>query len=432
MKKHRILLGVITIICSLFVAYPAMSADYTSDVVVSLQIDNPIMEVNGIQTEIDEGLGTKPIVTYGRTLVPIRAIIEAFGGVVSWDESTQSVLLTMEDDTITLIINSASAYLNNNEQTLDVAPVIINGRTMLPIRFVAEGFNLGVAWDNNTQTVSIIRNSFDSQEYESLMSVLPVYSGEPYVQINNNIPLFKDYEIITGSFEYYSELDELGRCDVCMASIANDLMPVGERESISSVTPSGWLNAAYDSIEGGYLYNRCHLIGYQLTGENANERNLITGTRYLNIEGMLPFENMVDNYIEQTRNHVMYRSTPVFKDSNLVAEGVLMEGYSVEDSGNGISFCVYCYNVQPNIIIDYATGASRLAQTSIIPPSDTGSFNQPEQNNTPDISIGSSVYRTPTGKRYHFDPDCGGKNSYEITLNDAISMGLTPCKKCAN
>ncbi|MBQ4631079.1 MAG: DNA/RNA non-specific endonuclease [Clostridia bacterium] len=293
---------------------------------------------------------------------------------------------------------------------------------MLPIRFVAEGLNLGVAWDAQSQRVTVIRNKLDSEEYNYLSSVIPQYSGYSYVTVNNNVPLFKNYEIIPGAFEYYSETDELGRCDVCMASVDASLMPTDSRESISSITPTGWINGTYDFIDGKYLYNRCHLIGYQLTGENANKSNLITGTRYMNVEGMLPFENMVDNYIEQTGNSVMYRVTPFFRDNNMVAEGVLLEAYSVEDSGRGISFCVYCYNVQPGVLIDYKTGnhqsvglESSTAQT--VPAS-------VENQN-------KSVYRTPSGKRYHYDPECGGKNSYCIDIETALSAGLTPCQKCA-
>jgi len=419
-KKYKLVILLVLLI-SIFVCSSVVFADNVSDVVVSLQINDPIMEVNGVETEIDIGRGTKPIVKNGRTLVPIRAIIEAFGGVVGWEESTQSVLLTMEDDTIKLVINSNVAYLNNNAETLDVAPTVINGRTMLPIRFVAEGFNLGVAWDSSIQTVSIIRNTFDDNEYNSLMSVLPKYSGQASIQINNNKPFFKEYEIINGSFEYYSNLDELGRCDVCFASIAKDIMPTEEREGISSITPTGWINASYDNVAGGYLYNRCHLIGYQLTGENANERNLITGTRYLNIDGMLPFENDISEYIEKTGNRVIYRSTPVFTGNNLVADGVLLEAYSVEDDGQGISFCVYCYNVQPEIDIDYSTGASSAMGETITTPT-------VEDNNA---GVVSGVYRTPSGKKYHFDAECGGKNSFEVSIDEAKNAGLTPCSKCA-
>ena len=219
------------------------------------------MEVNGQKSEIDTGNNTTPVISNGRTLVPIRAIIEAFNGNVYWDGNTQTVTLKIADDCIVLKINSTTAYLNEYEYTLDVSPQIINGRTMLPIRFIAEGFNLGVAWDGNEQRVFIIRNSFDDEEYQELMSILPSYSGQAYVSINNNIPYFEEYEIINASFEYYSNLDELGRCDVTMASISEDIMPTGERESISSVTPTGWKNKKYDVVSGGYIYNRCHLIG---------------------------------------------------------------------------------------------------------------------------------------------------------------------------
>ncbi len=336
-------------------------ASVPEDVVVSLTIDNPIMEVNGTDIEIDLGRGTKPMIVDGRTLVPIRAIIEAFGGTVGWEESSQSVLLQMEGDTIQMGIGGTVAYFNGKAENLDVAPAIYNERTMLPIRFVAEGFNLGVAWDDATKTVYIIRNRFDAEEEAYLNRVVPAYTGNPYAVVNNNKPLFEEYEIISGSFEYYSTLDELGRCDVAFSSVAEDLMPTEERESISSVKPTGWVNNRYDIVSGGYLYNRCHLIGFQLTGENANKRNLITGTRYLNTEGMLPFENQVADYVKQTGNHVVYRITPVFRGNQLLAEGILMEAYSVEDGGNGISFCVYCYNVQPGIHLDYATGENSLA-----------------------------------------------------------------------
>ena len=358
MKK---IITILIIVLNFVILNITCSASYTPDVVVSMQINNPIMEVNGVDAEIDEGRGTTPAVINDRTFVPIRSIIDAFGGDVVWEESSQTVTLTMNSDVITLKIGSNIAYLNGEKETLDVSPVIINERTMLPIRFIAEGFNLGVAWDGRTGTVSIIRNLFEDWEYERLYQELTPYSGVAYKVINNNVPYFKDYEIISGSFEYYSTLDAMGRCDVTMASVAQDLMPTENRESISSVKPTGWINKRYNNVPGGYIYNRCHLIGFQLTGENANKRNLITGTRYLNVEGMLPYENMVDDYVDRTGNHVMYRVTPVFTGDNLVADGVLMEAYSVEDNGKGIQFCVYCYNVQPNINIDYATGESWAA-----------------------------------------------------------------------
>lgn len=189
---------------------------------------------------------------------------------------------------------------------------------------------------------------------------IPPYSGEAYIAINGNVPFFVEEEITAESYEEYAELDELGRCGVTMACIGIDIMPTEDRGDIGSVKPSGWKSVKYDIVEGKYLYNRCHLIGFQLAGENANKRNLITGTRYLNIEGMLPFENLVADYVKETENHVLYRVTPIFEGDDLVAQGVVMEGYSVEDEGEGVCFCVFAYNVQPGITIDYATGDSSL------------------------------------------------------------------------
>ena len=359
-KKSRFITGFVLFltVCAIYcgIAY----ADSNSDVIVSLQIDNPVMTVNGENQEIDES-GTSPVIVNERTLVPVRAIIEAFGGTVSWDNAVKSVLLDINDDTIKLVIGSNTAYLNGNEEKLDVAPAIINDRTMLPIRFIAEGFNFGVAWEEKSRTIYIVRECFTDDEYEYLTGEVGGYTGAPYQEINGNKPLFKEYEIIPASFEYYSSLDGLKRCNVCYSSIAKDLMPTEARGSISSVKPTGWKNKAYDFVEGRYLYNRCHLIGFQLTGENANKRNLITGTRYLNVDGMLPFENEVADYIKKTGNRVIYRVTPVFAGDNLVADGVLIEAYSVEDNGSGVAFCVYCYNVQPGVTIDYKTGENTVS-----------------------------------------------------------------------
>ena len=185
---------------------------------------------------------------------------------------------------------------------------------------------------------------------------IPEYTDSIYVTINNNIPYFEESEYTTESFERYSELDELGRCGVAYANICKEIMPTEERKSISNVKPTGWVQAEYD---GSYLYNRCHLIGHQLAGEDDNELNLITGTNYFNVSGMLPFENQVADYIDKnTDNHVLYRVTPMFEGNNLVATGVEIEAYSVEDNGSGICFNVFVYNVQPGITTDYATGES--------------------------------------------------------------------------
>ncbi len=188
---------------------------------------------------------------------------------------------------------------------------------------------------------------------------IPEFVGIPYVEINSNIPYFTEEEYTYDSFENYKMLDYLGRCRGAVANIGKDIMPTEERQPIGKVKPTGWQYAKYDWVDGKYLYNRCHLIGFQLSGENANERNLITGTRYMNVEGMLPFENMVAEYVRETGNHVLYRVTPIFEGNNLLADGVLMEALSMEDKGQGICFNVYCYNVEPGVIIDYSTGKSR-------------------------------------------------------------------------
>lgn len=222
---------------------------------------------------------------------------------------------------------------------------------------IAGYFNLDLHQNIVSATTSnlIYESSFD-------LSTIPEFSSNPYVILNNNVPEFKDEKLTTTSFEKYSKLDSLERCGVAYACLGMETMPLAneERESITNVEPSGWINKKYKNVDGGYLYNRCHLIGYQLSAENANEKNLITGTRYMNTEGMLPFENQVADYIKETRNHVLYRVTPMFDGENLVASGVQMEAKSVEDDGKGICFNVYCYNVQPSIEIDYKTGESHL------------------------------------------------------------------------
>ena len=206
----------------------------------------------------------------------------------------------------------------------------------------------------------IIKDSLgDPYSVSYKLDNIPAYTGSNYVYINNNEPEFSEEDKTTNSFENYSELDYLKRCGVAMANIGIDLMPTKERKSIGSVKPSGWQTIKYDFIDGKYLYNRCHLIGYQLTGENANPKNLITCTRQMNTVGMLEFENKVANYIKKTNNHVLYRVTPVFYDDNLVASGVHMEALSVEDNGKGIKFNVFVYNIQDNVEIDYKTGNSK-------------------------------------------------------------------------
>ncbi len=198
---------------------------------------------------------------------------------------------------------------------------------------------------------------FEKHQYVSLDNI-PEYTNKPYVYINNNKPYFSEEELVVSDMETYESLDVLGRCKEAYACLSYSMMPSSERESIYDVKPTGWHSVSYDFIDGGSLYNRCHLIGFQLAGENANERNLITGTRYMNVEGMLPFENEIATYIKKTKHHVLYRVTPIFEGVNLVASGVLLEAQSIED--NRVSFCVYVYNVQPGVDINYLTGYSSL------------------------------------------------------------------------
>lgn len=217
------------------------------------------------------------------------------------------------------------------------------------------------ALDVAGSVLELIQNSQENAT-DSSREEIPAFSEDAYVVLNGNVPFFTEEEYTTESYEYYSDLDELGRCGVTEACIGVDLMPTEERGDIGSVKPTGWHSVKYDIVDGKYLYNRCHLIGFQLAGENANKKNLITGTRYLNIEGMLPFENMVADYVKETENHVLYRVTPIFEDDDLVAQGVVMEGWSMEDEGESICFCIFAYNAQPGITIDYATGDSWLSE----------------------------------------------------------------------
>ena len=226
---------------------------------------------------------------------------------------------------------------------------------ILVIIFLSLCFYLGYYFKDAFLETS---ESHEIKSYSSLENV-PEYIGEAYIYLNNNVPEFSDDEKNIESFEYYSDLDSLGRCGVAFANVSVDTMPTDERESIGEVKPSGWHTVKYDIVSGKYLYNRCHLIGYQLTGENANEKNLITCTRYMNATTMLEFETEVANYIEETKNHVLYRVTPYFEGDNLVATGVQMEAYSVEDDGQ-LQFNVFVYNVQPGVVIDYLSGKSHL------------------------------------------------------------------------
>ena len=282
--------------------------------------------------------------------------------------------------------------------------------------------------DSNTQSGTKVaaedhsaeEKGSDSESYVTVDDV-PAYSGEPYVEVNDNQPEFTEEELTTVSYEEYSELDELGRCQSAEACIGQDLMP------------TGWKNKSYDTVDGGYVYNRCHLIGFQLTGENANEENLITGTRYMNVEGMLPFEDEVAAYIKETDNHVMYRVTPVFEGDDLVASGVQMQAESVEDDGVGISFNVYVYNVQPYVVIDYKTGENWEGDEIAEPEGKWADGTEAEPSDTKE----QMYILNKNTKKFH-KPECSGakkikaknKGEYTGSRQTLIDEGYEPCGNC--
>ena len=333
--------------------------------------------------------------------------------------------------------------------------------------------------DHNTQEISSAEEKVTENEgynFDELQKNIPEYSGTAFCELTGNIPVFlEEDKKKKDPFEMYSELDSLGRCGVAYANICKELMPDQERGPIGQIKPSGWHTVKYnDIIEGNYLYNRCHLIAYSLAGENANELNLITGTRYLNVEGMRQFENIVLSYVNQTDNHVLYRVTPVFNDNNLVASGVEMEAWSVEDSGNGVCFHVYCYNVQPGIVIDYSNGDSHAEEyideteaknTEMIedPRNQNQHENRARTEPTPEdhgtvIDLGNGTTEGSGGDRSNNKmttdeeqvfilntnshkihlPECDSvkdmkeKNKKEVmdTLDDLKNQGYVPCKRC--
>ena len=290
------------------------------------------------------------------------------------------------------------------------------------------------------------------EDIEETLATIPAYTGDPYVEINNNVPFFEEDEWTTQSFQHYFDLDELGRVTQAYACLGTDLMPDLKRQDISSVKPTGFINQRYSFLKDGMLYNRCHLVAFMLAGQNANPKNLMTGTRYLNIEGMLPFEDLVHDYIEETGNHVMYRVTPIFEDDDLVARGVVMEGYSVEDQGEGIEFCVYCYNVQPGVAINYTTGEnqvdSSMSEEEILAFYENSSHatKQPKANNTSSASSTASLSEdeivqtyviNTNSKKFHL-PTCSGaqtmnaKNRLEVQKSKAelLKEGYISCQIC--
>lgn len=294
----------------------------------------------------------------------------------------------------------------------------------VPVPFISDTSSDSAALITTAQAAQ--KNTKDSFSIKEV----PKYSGKSSVAVHGNKPYFTSREKQnTNTFESYHKLDKLGRCGVAYANVSIDTMPTEARGEIGQIRPSGWHTVKYTGVvDGNYLYNRCHLIAYCLTAENANKKNLITGTRYLNNEGMLPYETKTAQYIDKTNHHVLYRVTPVFEGSNLVASGVLMEAYSVEDHGKGLSFCVYCYNVQPGVTIDYATGDSQLSKKT------AGSQNK--KGSSKENTSGTYVLNTNT-KKFH-KPGCysvkqmssKNKKNYKGSRKKLIKDGYSPCKNC--
>lgn len=283
---------------------------------------------------------------------------------------------------------------------------------------------------NIIQEIEVIQTELEIDPEESPSkfdsSQIPVYAGNAYTTINNNIPFFAADDILSTGHEFYSPLDELGRCGPAMALVGKETMPTEERGEIGMIKPTGWHTVKYSGIvDGNYLYNRCHLIGYQLSGENANEKNLITGTRYFNVTGMLPFENEVADYVKNTGNHVIYRVTPVFAGDNLVADGVLMEAYSTEDNGEGVCFCIFVYNIQPGIEIDYATGDSWISGVA----QKESDENTDDSNNNYVLNIGTHKFHLPDCDSVE-DMNPQNKKDYSGSRQDLINQGYDPCKRC--
>ena len=320
------------------------------------------------------------------------------------------MLLASASGCIETSVTSTTDFTSNTETTTTSNDVSNEGDTTTP----SENEKQTTEKEPEVKPVVGI-NKFDIKQ-------VPAYNGKAYVVINNNTPYFTKSELSKTSYELYAQLDGLGRCGVTIACVGKDIMPTEDRGSIGNVKPTGWHTVKYDCVDGKYLYNRCHLIGFQLTGENANTANLITGTRYMNVDGMLPFENMVADYVKETNNHVMYRVTPVFEGNNLVATGVLMEAKSVEDNGDGILFCIFCYNVQPGVTINYATGESWL----------TEAVEEPTTEVATETKV-TYILNTNT-KKFHLE-NCSSlptsnRQDYEGTRDEVVAMGYSPCGRC--
>lgn len=470
-KKHRYLSWFLVFICGIMTTASIPSFAMVLFVAVTILL-LPISKVDDLWKDL---LGSKPKWIKGTSLL-VAFIIACLIAPTSNTSTTE--VANIEPTEVISIESTETETIEiiSTERTEDTEEAITETETEIATEAETE---TSTAENKTTASETAIKDqktTTSKNTTSTAMSVslsdIPAYSGSPYVAVNNNVPFFTDNEMKTTAFENYSSLDTLGRCGVAYANVCTEIMPTEERGTIGQVKPSGWHTVKYDIVSGKYLYNRCHLIGYQLSAENANTKNLITGTRYLNTEGMLPFENMVADYVKETNNHVLYRVTPMFDGNNLVASGVLMEAKSVEDNGDGILFNVYCYNVQPGITIDYATGDSALDGTT---PEQTTKNSDTKKSSSKGASSGSNntnsgsasnetqaatpapaqtdnnttvqeppaptpadttsngsviVHITDTGSKYHNAGCRYLKSDHEVTLDEAKAMGLTPCGVC--
>lgn len=426
---------------------------------------------------IREKAGDKKNKRIAYSIVIVASVLLTFGGAMSYDAPEEPVAETpIVDEEILQTVKELQDKITGSELSDEVKSELLASLDKLEnneeaLIYFEKDLNDRIE-QNELEKIEVESEEQSKNEKPDLpkpdtgnqsddeVASIPAYSGKKYVTVNKNIPFFNDSDLTTKSFENYSNLDSLGRPGVAFANINEDIMPTGERGSISGIKPVGWHTVRYDDIvDGKYLYNRCHLIGWQLAGENANEKNLITGTRYFNVDGMLPFENWVDEYIEEhPSNHVLYRVTPIYTGNNLVADGVLMEAKSVEDKGKGVQFNVFVYNVQPGIEINYANGDSKVGKEGVTPgeiPSEiTAGYKkpqptpepkpdpaptpkpeptpEPEPTPVPPSNNNEIVYWTPNGKSYHTTKNCPtlsrSKTIYEGTI--AQSGKTDPCDKC--
>lgn len=469
-KKHKALAWFLVIICGIMAlgSIPSFAMTlFTLTAVMFL----PIQQIESLWETLLRG---KP--KWIRKAIPLVVFVIACCVTPVSNQAPE-----IADIPSTEIISIESTESASTESLISETETVIETEAVIETEETETASELEASSENKaTTSTAIPETPKDSKVLDAAgkstsvsLSSIPAYSGNAYVTVNDNIPFFTDSELTTTAFENYSSLDQLGRCGVAYANVCKDIMPTEERGKIGSVKPSGWHTVKYDIVSGKYLYNRCHLIGYQLSAENANTKNLITGTRYLNTEGMLPFENMVADYVKETGNHVLYRVTPMFDGNNLLASGVLIEAKSVEDNGAGILFNVFCYNVQPGITIDYATGDSALDGTT---PEQTTKNSDTKKSSSKGASSGSNntnsgsasnetqaatpapapatdtnttvqeaptpapadttsngsviVHITDTGSKYHNAGCRYLKSDHEVTLDEAKAMGLTPCSVC--